>query len=56
VLAMPQEIIDVWLQRIPSGRLVTTEEIAEAVALLVSDRGKFIGGVIYRVDGGMTGA
>ena len=37
-------------------RWVTTEEIAEAVALLVSDRGKFIAGVIYRVDGGMTGA
>jgi NAD(P)-dependent dehydrogenase (short-subunit alcohol dehydrogenase family) len=37
-------------------RWVTTEEIAEAVALLVSDRGKFIADVIYRVDGGMTGA
>jgi NAD(P)-dependent dehydrogenase (short-subunit alcohol dehydrogenase family) len=35
---------------------VTAEEIAEAVALVVSDRGKFIAGVIYRVDGGMTGA
>jgi len=30
--------------------------IAEAVALLVSDRAKFITGANYRVDGGMTAA
>jgi NAD(P)-dependent dehydrogenase (short-subunit alcohol dehydrogenase family) len=41
---------------IPLGYIGATEEVAEAVALLVSDRGKFIVGVIYRVDGGMTGA
>jgi NAD(P)-dependent dehydrogenase (short-subunit alcohol dehydrogenase family) len=34
----------------------TPEDIAEAVALLVSDRAKFITGANYRVDGGMTGA
>jgi NAD(P)-dependent dehydrogenase (short-subunit alcohol dehydrogenase family) len=32
------------------------EDIAEAVALLVSDRAKFITGANYRVDGGMTAA
>lgn len=45
---------DVWLQNIPLGRIGATEDIAEAVALLVSDRGKFITGANYRVDGGMT--
>ena len=35
-------------------RWATTEDIAEAVALLVSDRRKFIAGAIYRVAGGMT--
>jgi NAD(P)-dependent dehydrogenase (short-subunit alcohol dehydrogenase family) len=43
-----------WLPHIPLGRIGATEDIAEAVALLVSDRGKFITGVNYRVDGGMT--
>jgi NAD(P)-dependent dehydrogenase (short-subunit alcohol dehydrogenase family) len=43
-----------WLQSIPLGRIGVAEDIAEAVALLVSDRGKFITGVNYRVDGGMT--
>jgi NAD(P)-dependent dehydrogenase (short-subunit alcohol dehydrogenase family) len=31
-----------------------TENIAEVVALLASDRGKFVTGANYRVDGGMT--
>lgn len=30
------------------------EDIAEVVALLVSDRGKFLTGANYGVDGGMT--
>ena len=43
-----------WLRNIPLGRIGATEDIAEVVALLVSDRGKFLTGVNYRVDGGMT--
>ena len=45
---------DVWIQNIPLGRVGATEDIAEVVALLASDRGKFITGANYRVDGGMT--
>ena len=45
---------DAWLQHIPMGRIGATEDIAEVVALLVSDRGKFLTGVNYRADGGMT--
>lgn len=45
---------DEWLKTIPLGRIGATEDIAELVALLVSDRGKFLTGVNYRVDGGMT--
>lgn len=45
---------DAWLQHIPLGRIGATEDIAEVVALLVSDRGKFLTGTNYRVDGGMT--
>jgi NAD(P)-dependent dehydrogenase (short-subunit alcohol dehydrogenase family) len=45
---------DDWLRNIPLGRLGAAEDIAEAVALLVSDRGKFMTGANYRVDGGMT--
>lgn len=45
---------DAWLQNIPLGRIGATEDIAEAVALLVSDRGKFMTGANFRADGGMT--
>lgn len=45
---------DDWLRNIPLGRIGAAEDIAEVVALLVSDRGKFLTGVNYRVDGGMT--
>ncbi len=43
-----------WLRNIPLGRIGGTEDIAEVVALLVSDRGKFLTGANYAVDGGMT--
>lgn len=45
---------EAWLQLLPLGRIGATEDIAEVVALLVSDRGKFLTGANYRVDGGMT--
>lgn len=45
---------DDWLRNIPLGRIGATEDIAEVVALLASDRGKFLTGANYRVDGGMT--
>jgi NAD(P)-dependent dehydrogenase (short-subunit alcohol dehydrogenase family) len=45
---------DDWLRNIPLGRIGATEDIAEVVALLVSDRGKFLTGANYGVDGGMT--
>lgn len=45
---------DEWFQYVPLGRFGETEDIAEVVALLASDRGKFLTGVNYRVDGGMT--
>src|ERR1700722_7917189 len=45
---------DDWLRNIPLARIGATEDIAEVVALLASDRGTFITGANYRVDGGMT--
>jgi NAD(P)-dependent dehydrogenase (short-subunit alcohol dehydrogenase family) len=39
---------------VPLGRYGSTTDVAEAVTLLVSDRGKWLTGVNYRVDGGMT--
>ena len=43
-----------WLRNIPLGRIGATEDIAEMVALLVSERGKYLTGANYPADGGMT--
>lgn len=45
---------DDWVRNIPLARIGATGDIAEVVALLASDRGKFLTGANYRVDGGMT--
>jgi NAD(P)-dependent dehydrogenase (short-subunit alcohol dehydrogenase family) len=39
---------------VPLKRIGTTDDIAEVVALLASDRGKWLTGGNYRADGGMT--
>ena len=43
---------DAVLGSIPSGRFGTAEEVANAVAFLVSDRASWITGVCLSVDGG----
>ncbi|MDK1489609.1 SDR family oxidoreductase [Sinorhizobium sp. 7-81] len=40
--------------RIPMGRYGTSEEVAELIALLATDRGAYITGQNIRIDGGIT--
>jgi acetoacetyl-CoA reductase len=54
VLAMPKEILDAWLQQIPTGRLVATEEIAEAVAFFASPDTGSVTGQELMIDGGQS--
>jgi acetoacetyl-CoA reductase len=54
VLSMPREIIDAWLERIPSGRLVDPAEIAEAVAYFGSRAAGGVTGQELVIDGGQT--
>lgn len=44
----------VFLDRQPSGRLGTAEEIAGLCAYLVSDDGRFVTGQAINIDGGIT--
>ena len=54
VQGMPREIIDAWLERIPSGRMVRTEEIAAAAAYLASPDAGSVTGQELLIDGGLT--
>ncbi|MBN36041.1 MAG: hypothetical protein CMM46_14955 [Rhodospirillaceae bacterium] len=50
----PQERAD-WMARyIPMARLGLASEVASVVAMLVSDDGAYVTGVVIPVDGGMT--
>ena len=44
------------LDRVPMGRLVTVEEVADAVSFLLGDRAAFITGQTLFVDGGFVAA
>jgi NAD(P)-dependent dehydrogenase (short-subunit alcohol dehydrogenase family) len=49
----PEEAVGAVVALTPSGRLASTEDIADAVVFLASDKAAFINGVGLPVDGGM---
>ena len=51
IKAVPKEVIDPMIARIPLGRLGQPEDIANAFAFLASDDASYITGVILSVDG-----
>jgi acetoacetyl-CoA reductase len=52
MLAMPDDIKDAWLRRMPMGEFVHTEDIAEAVAFFASPAAGRVTGQELTVDGG----
>jgi len=44
---------DRWRSRIPLGRFGRPDEVAEAVAFLVSERAAYISGTVLHVHGGL---
>ena len=52
--ALPQNLLDEAVKATPLGRLGTIEDVARAVAFLVSDDAAFITGQVLSVDGGMV--
>jgi NAD(P)-dependent dehydrogenase (short-subunit alcohol dehydrogenase family) len=51
-----QDVITAMKSQIPTGRFTTPEEIADAIAFLVSSRAASITGVDLLIDGGLAGS
>jgi 3-oxoacyl-[acyl-carrier protein] reductase len=51
---LPQNLLDEAIKTTPLGRMGTVEDVAYAVAFLVSDEAAYITGQVLSVDGGMV--
>ena len=52
--ALSEKVKEVLLKEIPAGRMGTPEDVANAVAFLVSDQAAYITGQVLSVNGGLA--
>ncbi len=52
--ALPEEVRNEWIKKIPLRRGGTTEDIANCATFLASDMSSYISGQVIQVDGGMN--
>jgi acetoacetyl-CoA reductase len=51
--AIPKEILDKIVERIPQRRLGTPEEVARVVRFLLEDESSYITGAVFNINGGL---
>ena len=51
---LSEKVKEEAVKQIPLGKFGQTEDIAEAVAFLASDKARYITGQVLQVDGGMV--
>ena len=52
--AVPREVMEKFLQRIPLKRIGTPEDIANIIAFLSSDESSYVTGQCIQIDGGLS--
>jgi acetoacetyl-CoA reductase len=53
VAAMPQEVLDKVIAKVPTGRLASPDEIARTIVFLADDNSAFINGAVIAVNGAL---
>jgi len=53
-IVSPEELTQKFIERVPLGRLIQPDEIADAALFLCSDDAKMISGALLPVDGGLA--
>lgn len=54
VKSLPPDLLDRYQQTTPAGKLVTPEQVADAIAFLCSDAAAMIVGHVLQIDGGYS--
>jgi 3-oxoacyl-[acyl-carrier protein] reductase len=52
--AMPKEVLESIVAKVPVGRMASTEDIANACLFLASDAASYVNGTVISVDGGLV--
>lgn len=52
--AMPKDVLESMAAKVPTARLGTTSDIANAVMFLASEQASYINGTVLSVDGGLV--
>jgi 3-oxoacyl-[acyl-carrier protein] reductase len=50
----PEEMVQLYLQLTPAGRMGTLDEIASLIAFLCSPQAAYVNGAVITVDGGLV--
>ncbi|RZI45161.1 acetoacetyl-CoA reductase [Rickettsiales endosymbiont of Peranema trichophorum] len=53
VAAIPKDILDGIISKVPVGRLATVDDIARAITFLAHEKSSFITGVVLPINGGL---
>lgn len=51
---LPEKVLNMMKEKTPLGRMGTTEDIANGVEFLASDKSSFITGQVLKIDGGLV--